>query len=103
MPAGEFLSGFQRQPVLAQTWVEQIFGRIGFVHIHVIAHRIGTDLRSMRRVLQLPGAVYAGQSQHALDVLRGCGPELGLFRRRATEIAFATRLAASGAGIFLDQ
>jgi len=31
MPAGEFLSGLQRQPVLAQAGVEQVFRGIGFI------------------------------------------------------------------------
>ena len=33
MPAGEFLSGFQRQPLLVQAGVEQILGSIGFLRI----------------------------------------------------------------------
>ena len=62
-------------PVRAEAGVEQILGGIGFVQNHVIAGRIRADLRAMRGMLQLPGAVDAGQFQHVLQVLRGCGLE----------------------------
>ena len=103
MPARKFLSGLERQTVLAQAGIEQIFRGISFEQIHVLADRVGADLGGMGRVLQLPGAVDAGQFQHALQVSRALGHESGFFRRRASEIAFAARPSTACAGISFDE